>query len=200
MTSATQKISKRIKGKGPGWVFTPQDFMDLATRGNIDMILHRMVQSGDVRRVGRGLYDYPKIDDDLGTLAPDVKGIAQAVARQTGDQIALSGATAANLLGLTTQVPGKIIYTTTGKPKKIPVRDKYIRLVSSPVPAALLDWDSPVSMTLQALDNLGQKHVTQKTIQKCAAFLSGKDKDRIKRNLRYIKNAWLADVARQLTA
>lgn len=200
MLSAAQKISKRIKGKGQGWVFTPQDFMDMATRGNIDMILHRMVQDGDIRRVGRGLYDYPKTHPIMGILAPDTKGIAQAVARQTGDRITHSGATAANFLGLTTQVQGKIIYTTTGKPRKIPVRDKYIRLVSSPVPASLLDWDSPVSMTLQALNNLGKKHVTKDHIQKCARHLSDNDKDRIRKNLRYIKNAWLADVARQLAA
>lgn len=199
MLSAAQKISKRIKGKGQGWVFTPQDFMDMATRGNIDMILHRMVQDGDIRRISRGLYDFPRADDELGTLAPDVKGIAQAVARQTGDRISLSGATAANMLGLTTQVPGKIIYTTTGRPKTIPIRNRSIKLVSSRVPSSLLDFDSPVSMTLQALDNLGKKHVTQTTIKKCSQFLSDTDKDRIRKNLRYIKNAWLADVARQLT-
>ena len=199
MLSTAQKIMNRIKRKGRGWVFTPQDFVDLASRSNVDVIIHRLVQDDDIRRVSRGLYDYPELDADIGVMAPSIKGVAQAVARKTGDRIAHSGATAANLLGLTTQVPGKVVYTTTGKPKTIPVKNKHIRLVSSPLPDALLDWDSPVSMTLQALNNLGKKHVTRDHIQKCAQHLSDSDKSQIRKNLRYIKSAWLADIARQVS-
>lgn len=200
MLSTAQKIMNRIKRKGRGWVFTPQDFVDLASRSNVDVILYRLVQDGDIRRIQRGLYDYPKLDADIGVMAPSVKGVAQAVARKTGDRIAQSGATAANLLGLTTQVPGKVVYTTTGKPKTIPVKNKQIRLVSSPIPDTLLDWNSPVSLTLQALHNLGKKHVTRDHIQKCARHLTDSDKSQIRKNLRYIKSAWLADIARQLSA
>ena len=199
MLSTAQKIMNRIKRKGRGWVFTPQDFVDLASRSNVDVIIHRLVQDDDIRRVSRGLYDYPELDADIGVMAPSIKGVAQAVARKTGDRIAHSGATAANLLGLTTQVPGKVVYTTTGKPKTIPVKNKQIRLVSSPLPDALLDWDSPVSMTLQALNNLGKKHVTRDHIQKCAQHLTDSDKSQIRKNLRYIKSAWLADIARQVS-
>tara|TARA_R100001143_G_C3303109_1_gene106541 strand:- start:3 stop:605 length:603 start_codon:yes stop_codon:yes gene_type:complete len=200
MLSTAQKIMNRIKRKGRGWVFTPQDFVDLASRSNVDVILYRLVQDGDIRRIQRGLYDYPKLDADIGVMAPSVKGVAQAVARKTGDRIAQSGATAANLLGLTTQVPGKVVYTTTGKPKTIPVKNKQIRLVSSPIPDTLLDWNSPVSVTLQALHNLGEKHVTRDHIQKCARHLTDSDKSQIRKNLRYIKSAWLAEIARQLSA
>lgn len=200
MLSTAHKIMNRIKRKGRGWVFTPQDFVDLASRSNVDVILYRLVQDGDIRRIQRGLYDYPKLDADIGVMAPSVKGVAQAVARKTGDRIAQSGATAANLLGLTTQVPGKVVYTTTGKPKTIPVKNKQIRLVSSPIPDTLLDWNSPVSVTLQALHNLGEKHVTRDHIQKCARHLTDSDKSQIRKNLRYIKSAWLAEIARQLSA
>ena len=199
MTSAAQQILRRIRGKGRGWVFTPQDFVDIATRGNTDMILHRQVQDGHIRRIGRGLYDYPQIHDKLGMLAPDTKAIAQAVARQTGDTISLSGATAANLLGLSTQVPGKVVYVTTGKPKKIPVGKRFISLVSSRIPPALLQ-DDTASLTLRALDHLGSKYVDRSTVQKCAQNLSDADKARLRQNLRYIKGSWLNDVARQLAA
>ena len=198
MLSTAQKIMNRIKRKGRGWVFTPQDFVDLASRSNVDVILYRLVQDGDIRRIQRGLYDFPKIDARLGILSPDVKGIAQAVARQSGDNIAQSGAAAANLLGLSTQVPGKIVYSTTGKSKSIPVKNRSIRLVSSHIPAALHHLDDPVTLTLQALDYLGKKHVTTTMIKKCASILSDTDKNRIRHNIRYIKNAWLSDVARQL--
>ena len=78
------------------------------------------------------------------------------------------------------------------------MKNRSIRLVSSHIPAALHHLDDPVTLTLQALDYLGKKHVTTTMIKKCASILSDTDKNRIRHNLRYIKNAWLSDVARQL--
>ena len=199
MSSIPQKIMKRVKSKDRGWVFTAHDFTDFSTRKNLNAALCRLSKNGDIRRIARGFYDYPETHDEMGVLAPSLKGIAQAVVRQTGDRLTHSGATAANMLGLTTQVQGKIIFTTTGKARKIPVQDKYIRLVPSLVPTSLLDWDDPVSMALQALENIGQKRITQKHIQKCAGYLSEKDKARIKKHLPDIKEDWLRDVARQLS-
>lgn len=189
----------RVKRKGYGWVFTAYDFLDLASRKNLNTALCHLNKNGDTRRVSRGIYDYPETHIEMGILVPNLIGVAQAVARQTGDRITHSGATAANLLGLTTQVQGKIIYTTTGKPKKIAVRDKFITLVSSPVPNALLDWNSPVSMTLQALNNLGKKHLTKDHLEKCAQHLSITDKNRIRMHLHQIEDSWLQGIARQLT-
>ncbi|MFL0670086.1 MAG: DUF6088 family protein [Erythrobacter sp.] len=71
------------------------------------MALTRLTQSGHIRRIGRGLYDYPKLHDRFGALTPDADAIAQAVATQGGDKLVRSGAQAANRLGLSTQVPAK---------------------------------------------------------------------------------------------
>jgi hypothetical protein len=70
------------------------------------MALSRLAQASQIRRVGRGLYDYPQLHHKLGALAPDAEMIALAVSAQSGDQLAPSATAAANGLGLSTQVQG----------------------------------------------------------------------------------------------
>ena len=92
MSAMADKIMKRVRAKGRGWVFTPKHFIDFGTRGSVDMALSRLAQAGEVRRIGRGIYDYPQMHDKLGALTPDAEMIAQAVSAQGGERIAPSAA------------------------------------------------------------------------------------------------------------
>ena len=96
MSAVADKVTKRVRAKGRGWAFTPTDFLDLDTRASVDMALMRLVKASIIRRIGRGLYDYPKQHPTLGSLTPDTSAIIQAVAVQSGDKVADSGAMAAN--------------------------------------------------------------------------------------------------------
>lgn len=199
MTSIAQKIKNRIKGKGRGWAFTPRDFIDLGPRNNIGQILYRLTKQGFIRQVSRGVYDYPRHHPDLGIRVPDVKQVADAVARATGDRVYMTGAAAANRMGLTTQVPAKAAYVTTGKPKDIVFSDSgyTIQLRKAGLPKTIthdLAW-----MALLALDNIGPDYVDQGMIDKCAKHLRADDKKDIQQNLRYIRGSWLTDIARQLS-
>lgn len=113
LSAMADKIMKRVRAKGWGWVFTPKHFVDFGTRGSVDMALSRPAQAGEIRRIGRGLYGYPHLHDKLGALTPDAAMIAQAVSAQSGDRLALSAP--ANMLGLSTQVPARTSYATTGR-------------------------------------------------------------------------------------
>ena len=104
MSAVSDRIMKRVRGKGRGWVFTPRHFIDFGTRGSVDMALSRLAGAGEIRRVGRGLYDYPVLHDKLGPLTPDPAKVAEALSMQSGDPLAVSGAAAANRLGLSDQV------------------------------------------------------------------------------------------------
>jgi predicted transcriptional regulator of viral defense system len=110
MKSITDQIISRIKRRKPGWVFTPRDFLDVGSRVAVDQVLSRLVKQGMVRRLDRGIYDHPKQSTLLGTLSPNPDNIARAMA--AGDDVFPSGAMAANLLGLSTQVPAKPSYLT----------------------------------------------------------------------------------------
>lgn len=170
----TDKIIKRVRGKGRGWVFTPKDFLDLGTRASVDMALTRLLNSGSIRRIGRGLYDYPMMHDKLGLLTPDADTIVQAVAVQSGDKVITSGAQAANRLGISTQVPAKSSYATSGASRSKKVAGRTITLKRSRAP--ILDDASPqANAVLQVLAHLGKINLDADIIRSLASRLSARD-------------------------
>lgn len=198
MTDVARKIMNRIRRHGRGWVFTSKDFLDLASRDKVTVALHSLMKSGQIRRCARGLYDYPRPHPELGQLSPAQDKIIDALERATGATIWPTGAAAANALGLTTQVPAHPWFVTTGKPKTIRLTNKYvIKLQKATLPNTLTR--RLAYMALQALDNLGPRIVDQDMIDSVAKMLAPADKKDIHVNLRYIRNPWLANIARQLT-
>ena len=126
MTTLTTAILKRVRGRGRGSVFCAKDFLDLGTRAAVDQVLCRLSRKRTIRRLGRGLYDYPRVHPKLGVLTPTPAAIAQAVAKKTNSRIQPSGAHAANRLGLSTQVPAHLVYLTDGNSKQIQVGNQTI--------------------------------------------------------------------------
>ena len=113
MDDLKTKILSRVRGKGRGEVYVSKDFLDLGNRAAVDQALSRLVKAGELRRLGRGLFDFPRVNARLGgELSPEPSRVAEAVARKRGGRITPSGAHAANALGLSTQVPGKTVYVT----------------------------------------------------------------------------------------
>ena len=165
---------KRVRGTGRGSVYTPSDFLDVATRPAIDQALSRLVKSGKLRRLARGLYDYPKIHSQLGPLSPAPDDVAQALARETGSQVQIAGARAANALGLTTQVPAKSTYLTDGPSRRVVLGKRVVDLRHAS-PKHLIAPGSPVGTVVQALRHVGQVRAAD-VAQVAAHRLSPSDK------------------------
>lgn len=109
------KMVNRIYGRGRGWAFSQADFADLGSRSAIDLALHRRQKEGLIRRVIRGVYDYPRYSQVLQSpVSSDIDQVAHALARKFGWRIQPDGATAQNLLGLSTQVPARSVYLSDG--------------------------------------------------------------------------------------
>lgn len=198
MSAMADRIMKRIRGKGRGWVFTPRHFLDFGTRGAVDMALSRLVQSNGIRRIGRGLYDYPRMHDTLGALSPDPAALANALAIQTGDKLGPSGAAAANQLGLSTQVPARASFATTGKTrvKKAAGRSLTLRHSRAPV---LEQGSDTANAVLQALAQLGRKEVDGDVIKRLALRV---DDTALKQLLqaRPAMPGWMGDVILKIEA
>jgi Family of unknown function (DUF6088) len=110
-----EKLVSRVYGNGRGWAFSQADFADLGSRSAVDLALHRRQKEGLIRRVIRGVYDYPRQSKAIGgPVSPDVDQIAHALARKFAWRIQPDGATAQNLLGLSTQVPARAVYLSDG--------------------------------------------------------------------------------------
>jgi len=154
VTSVPDRIMKRARASGRGGVFTPSDFLDVAARAAVDQALSRLVKGGRLRRLTRGLYDFPKVHPKLGTLSPIPDDVARALARETGSQVQIDGARAANALGLSTQVPAKSTYLTDGPSRRV-VLGKRVIVLRHAAPKHLIAPGSPAGTVVQALRHVG---------------------------------------------
>lgn len=189
-------IVSRIYGHGRGWVFTPNHFKDLGSRDAIASTLKRHKQSGLIRQLGRGLYDYPKIDSELGPLQPGTDDIAKALAGRDAARLQPTGAYAANLLGLSTQVPMKVIYLTDSLSRTVQIGKRQI-ILKRTTPRNMATAGKVSGLVIQALRHLGREHVDQQVIAQLARVLDDQAKAQLTKDIRYAP-AWIADIIRDL--
>jgi Family of unknown function (DUF6088) len=124
MQPIEKQIVSRIYGRGRGWAFSANDFSADFGRSTVDWVFYNLVAAGTIRRVYRGVYDYPKYSELLQQqLSPDFDQVAQAFARKFNWRIQPSGDAALNLLGLSTQVPGRLVYLSDGPNRQYQVGD-----------------------------------------------------------------------------
>jgi hypothetical protein len=90
--SVDSKILSRIYGSGSGAVSTPSHFLDLGSRRAVDLTLYRLVRRKILRRLARGLYEYPRQHPELGTLSPDIRKVARALAGKDRIRLQPAGA------------------------------------------------------------------------------------------------------------
>ena len=197
MLTTKGRIVARIHRMGAGRVFTPKDFLDLGSRGMVDVTLSQLVSARVIRRVGRGLYDLPKHSEALGiTLSPNIDEIAQAIARRFRWRIIPTGAWAANTLGLSTQVPAKITYLSDGPNQKFELGKQTIHFKHAR-PKEMRTEGALSSLVVQALRFLGKHEVGPEVIARLRNRLSPVDKRRLLRDTRYSTD-WIFAVARQV--
>ena len=194
MQSIVAKIKKRIYSKGRGFVFTKSHFLDLGSRSAVAKGLERLVHSGTIRRLARGLYDYPEKDPVLGELPANYERIAQALAGRDNLKIQPSGAYAANLLGLTEQVPAKIVFLTDGSYRKMQIGNQQIVLKRT-TPKNMATAGRISGLVIQALRFIGQSYVDDKIIGILKKRLTAKDKQMLVADLRYAP-AWIEKVVK----
>ena len=197
MDSLSQKMKRRIRAKGRGWVFTPKDFLDLGSRNAVDTTLSRITSDGFIRRLKRGLYDFPRTSPIAGLVPPSVDHVAAALARKTGDSIHLTGADAANLLGLTTQVQAQPWYLTTGPSRTCQIGKLRIRLIHSSLNAAL-DLSNHARMAVNAMLWIGKHGLDDKVVQYVEKVLKQSDGQRLVQALKVLP-AWIAPTIKTLT-
>lgn len=144
-------ILNRIRGAPPRKVWTPSDFLDLASRDAVDKTLQRLTKAKTLRRIDRGLYDQPGFNKlTQKPNPPDPRSIIDAVGRRDQTRMLVDGMTAANDLGLTDAVPAKIVVHTDARRRPIKVGNVIIAF--RPTAASKLFWAGrPGMRVVQAL-------------------------------------------------
>lgn len=194
--SVDSKIYSRIIGHGKGWVFSPAHFMDLGSRTAVATALMRYKRNGTIRQIARGLYDYPRKDPILGILAPSVERIKGALEERDAVCLQPSGAYAANLLGLSEQVPMKIVFLTDGPARKLKIGNLSIELRRT-TPKNMTTAGRISGTFIQALRWLGQKNVDQRIVSLLRERLDRKSIALLKKDIRHAP-IWIAEIIRYL--
>jgi len=197
MQTMRDQILARINRLGDGKAFSAKDFLDIASRGTIDMALSGLTRSGTIRRVRRGLYDMPKLNPTLGgKLSPDIDEAARAIARRQRWKIVPDGAWAANLLGLSTQVPAKIIYLTDGPNKEVLIGRRTIHFKHAR-PKAMAGLEGKFALVVQALRYMGKEGVGLREIETLRAALSPAEKRKLVKDAQFGVD-WIYEVAKRI--
>jgi len=177
-------------------VFVPTDFLELGSREAVDVVLHRLVRSRSIRRLARGLYDLPKEHPVLGMLSPSVDKVAQALAGRDCTRLQPAGAYAANVLGLSEQVPAKIVFLTDGPSRTVQIGSTTIQLrrttARNMAAAGRLS-----GLLIQALRELRRDHVTPERLEYLKRTIPINKRRELIKDLR-LAPAWMHSIFREL--
>lgn len=196
--SVDTQVLQRIQSQGAGWVFTPQDFADLGSRDAVATALRRHKAAGTLRLLGRGLYDLPRRHELLGELWPDIDAIKQALERKDGLRLQPTGVYAANLLGLSEQVPAKVVFLTDGASRVVKVGPTEIELKRT-TPRHMASAGRLSGLVIQALRSFGQVHVQPQHVQRLRERLPAPDRAGLLDDLP-LAPAWMHPILRELAA
>jgi hypothetical protein len=182
-TSLTDIVRRCLHTSGPGSVVSPSDFLPFGSRAAVDQALSRLAKDGTLRRLRRGVYYVPQVNERLGiALSPTPDAITQALARNHKMQVQVAGAQAANLLGLSEQVPARIVYLTDGATGQMQVDNQTIELRHA-APRSMRTAGRISGTVIQAMRHLGKTQVTPEVISHLREALSKQDKQTLQQDL-----------------
>ena len=194
MQTVANRVLKIIRGHGLGWVFTPANFKGIGSRSAVESTLRRHKNDGTIRQLARGVYDYPRTDPQLGVLAPSMEQIMAALEIRDAVRLQPSGAYAANLLGLSDQVPMKVVFLTDGPTRKLQVGNRQI-LLKRTTPRHMATAGRISGTVIQALRWLGQRHVDDRVMSILRKRLDAKSKAQLLKDIHYAP-IWIAQIIR----
>lgn len=194
--SIEKQLLTRIQRRGRGSVVIPADFFDLGSREAVDLALHRLARKGTIRRLARGVYDYPEEHPVLGLLQPSVETIAKAVAGRDRTRLQPAGAYAANALGLSEQVPAKAVFLTDGASRTVKIGATTIELRQT-TPRNMEAAGRLSGMLIQAFRELGEKHITPQRREHLKRTLPAKERRELLKDIR-LAPAWMHPIFREL--
>jgi hypothetical protein len=177
-------------------VFTPASFTALGSRAAIDKALQRLVAGGGLRRLSRGLFDKPRHDELLGTLWPSVDAVVHALVGKHKLRVQPAGVYAANLLGLSEQVPAKVVLLTDGVSRTVRAGPMRIALKRTS-PRNMAAANRLSGLVIQAFKSLGREHITPQRLAHLRKTVPGPERARLLKDLD-LAPGWMRPMLREV--
>jgi hypothetical protein len=180
--SINQIIERKIENNKGGSIVVQADFRGIGTATAINMSLSRLADKGKIRRLAHGIYYKPKTDALFGELVPSPEDVAETIAQKERIHIRPSGAYALHKLGISTQVPTKLVYLTDGQRRKINIGKTQINF--KPTTARKMALKGALSsLVIQALEELGTGDIPENVQATLKAYLLKEAPQNLKHDL-----------------
>lgn len=181
--SINSQIEAKVKRAKPGHIFLPSDFKDLGTSTAIRKALSRLVEQKVLVRMGQGIYATPIHDKVFGDVLPSMEEIAVTLAKKDHVKIMPTGQYALNKIGLSTQVPMKMVYLTNGTKKNISLGKSSI--VFQPTTTKKLAMIGTItSLLFLGLEELDLDNLSESDVNKIINLLKKEDEKKLKHDLK----------------
>ena len=187
------EIVRFAKQNGNGFAFSASDLPNYGSRTMVDKTLCVMARTGKIRRVMRGIYDLPTWSDVLKKeAAPDLEAVANALARKFGWTLLPCDEGAMNGFGLSTQIPARKVFLSTGPSRiykvgrnAIEFRHRCFRETEIP--------DENAQMVVRALKGLGREYATKEIVTNMASRYSDAEWRQICESSQRV-SSWIRDL------
>ncbi len=188
-------IENKIKENKRGSFFFIQDFMSCGDNKACGKALERLVEKDFIMRVARGIYVYPKQSKLLGAITPSIEEIAMAIAKRDRVRIIPTGIYALNLLGLSTQIPMKMIYLTDGMQKRIMIGNRSLIFKRSAAKNFAAKGEIS-SLVIQALRYIGKDKLTAEEEDKIIRLLQKEQRANLIHDIVIAPN-WIREIMKK---
>ncbi len=197
MQSIENKLFYIIKGTGRGYVFSAADFSDKFNGTTVDWVLSNLALQNKIRRVIRGIYDFPKYSELLGQyLSPEIDKVAHVLARKFKWRIEPSGDTALYLLGLSTQVPARYVYHSDGPKREYDILGNQLEFKKIALKNIGFKY-AESALLVQAITSLGKDNVSAEVIAKLKQKIESKLYPKIIKDTKTVTD-WIYSIIKQV--
>lgn len=195
MESVEFQIEKKIKAKSKGTLFFPDDFSQLGSSESIRKALQRLEEKEIIRRIAQGIYTRPIESKYIGEVLPSAEEVAKGIAKRDRIRIVPTGVYALNALGLSTQVPMKLVFLTDGAPREIKIGKRSIKFKKT-TPKNLLAKGEISSLVIQALREIGIDNITPSEEDKIIALLKKENVNLLKQDIE-LASIWIQKIMKK---
>jgi len=192
--SVENKILAKMKQNRRGKIFFTDDFEQLGTYESCRKALEHLVKRDEVMRVSRGIYTIPQVNEFIGKVTPPIDEIIRAIMKKDNANIVPTGSFAKNLLGLSTQVPMKIVYLTEGRPRKLKIGNTTVILKTTSTRTTAIKGKLS-ALAIQALKSIGKDNVTNEEIEKIVNTLKNENPKHLEHDAKFAP-VWIREILR----